>query len=390
MQGRHEDALQALRRAEELGLDSPELHSNMSASLGALGRGDEAFREAQRAVEADPNHAPSRFNLFQAMGRRGEHEAALQHLRAAQRLWAEDMSAFGRLWHERATQALLGTLRLRGDQEGALEVVEEAAQKNPESALIRSLFATMLQQQGQTFRALAEYEATLQLDPADAPAWINLASLRGRSGRTLQAQRAAHRAEELFATMDSAFGRTWRKRAQKLGEDLQPMLDAHRALLAVARGEQLPSSADEAFSAAAAAYALDEDLLACDAARRAFDDFPELLQHDPHAYSGACFAALATVDDELSPSERSTRREFCRRCLQAELGRLAALPREADEQRDGIVERLQHLQLDPDLDAVRAEPRIGAMPVDEAKAWRALWQDVADRLEALQPERASK
>lgn len=76
------------------------------------------------------------------------------------------------------------------------------------------------------------------------------------------------------------------------------------------------------------------------------------------------------------------------RARKSSLASIEARPSAAH--RAGIAERLRHLRLDPHLEAVRADEIVAAMPVDEAKAWRGLWQDVQARLPSLQAEPANK
>ncbi|MCA9543988.1 MAG: hypothetical protein KC613_06340, partial [Myxococcales bacterium] len=64
------------------------------------------------------------------------------------------------------------------------DVAAAAAQNQPDSVVIRTILATTLLEQGEMFGAQVEFEAVLQIDPKNAPAWINLASLRGSTGRS--------------------------------------------------------------------------------------------------------------------------------------------------------------------------------------------------------------
>ncbi|MCB9878447.1 MAG: tetratricopeptide repeat protein [Planctomycetes bacterium] len=382
-QGRPEEAIGYLLRAQELGNDSAVLHSNLAASFAATGDAAKALEHARVAVERDPGHAPSRFNLAQNLLRKGARVEGLENLREARRLWSLDGSTYGKLWYGRSTTMLAGLLEMFGDTEGARDALAEALETIPGDLEVRINYANTLSKLKQAYAAQRQYERILTEDPDHAVAWMNLAARLSDSGKGKQALGAAHRAEELFAADDSSFARMWRGRARRLAERLDKFLETSRENLPVARGEREAGSAADLVAAATGAYALEDYVASMSGWQALFERWPETRDEDPYAFSAACAATLAMRGDDATPDERAARRALALGWLRADLSRIAAMPVDTGEQRGTVREHLQRFVDDPDLVAVRGDEQLARMPVEQVDGWRELWGEVQRRLAAL-------
>ena len=116
-----------------------------------------------------------------------------------------------------------------------------------------------------------------------------------------------------------------------------------------------------------------------------------------HAYNAACCAALAASGQDLDdPQPEETAQDRTARAsphwLQAELERWTKfLDSATAEQRQVVVQTLQHWQTDLDLASVREPAQLDAMPEEERSQWTALWTRVAELLAqaAKEPETIS-
>ena len=100
-QRRRTEAIEILQAAITLKPTWRELHSNLGYACVQLGRKDEAVIHFRRALELDPNYAPSYTALADLLGRRGDRREARQLLRQAVKLNPSDTRA----------KALLDTLQ---------------------------------------------------------------------------------------------------------------------------------------------------------------------------------------------------------------------------------------------------------------------------------------
>lgn len=70
-------AIDALRRAIDLGLDAPESHNALGLALADDGRLEDAERAYRRAIDLDDGVAAVHLNLGNALGDRGKVEEAI-------------------------------------------------------------------------------------------------------------------------------------------------------------------------------------------------------------------------------------------------------------------------------------------------------------------------
>ncbi len=85
--GRSEEALGALKRAEELRPEMPEVHYNLGVVEGALRGAYAAIGHYRRAIELRGDYAAAHLNLSDALRMSGQGAAGLPHARRAVELW---------------------------------------------------------------------------------------------------------------------------------------------------------------------------------------------------------------------------------------------------------------------------------------------------------------
>jgi Flp pilus assembly protein TadD len=83
-QRRFTAAYQNFSRAAEIRPDNPDAHFNMGVAMAAQQRLDEAIAHYNRALELRPGYARAHYNLGIAHYGKGNHAAALEHLRLAE------------------------------------------------------------------------------------------------------------------------------------------------------------------------------------------------------------------------------------------------------------------------------------------------------------------
>lgn len=201
-QGNFEAAAEHYRAALALNADA-EAHLGFGAVLDALGKEDEALREYQAAVQANPNYAEAHNNLSQLYLKHGQLPLALQHAREALRLNANYPEAHYNLGNvfnlqgktaeaaaeyavavrlrPRYAQARynLGGARLRlGDAEGAANEFLTVLQIQPGNPVAFSKLAFVRVQQGRLAEAIDFYAEAIRLQPDLVEALRNLSFLR--------------------------------------------------------------------------------------------------------------------------------------------------------------------------------------------------------------------
>lgn len=166
-QGRHHRALIFLREAARVGLQTPELASNLALALKALGRVEEAERLLREAIERRPGYAEALINLGNLLRERDRPAEAVECFRAASRCGPPRSAALRGLGNAlRETGAL-------GEALQALQAAVEADLMDPEAHLD---LAQALLSAGELRRGFREYEwrwrsAEMQPRVSRAPRW---------------------------------------------------------------------------------------------------------------------------------------------------------------------------------------------------------------------------
>ena len=189
--GRHEESLEASRRAIEQNPDDPSAHTNLGAALMDLGRFGEAEDAFERALEVSPRHLAANQNLAASMLRQGRYDEAVAQFRRVLQIDGNHALAWAGLG-----EAQFDT----GRYELALESANRALAAAPHSPGIPS-FPLLL---GRASRETGRFEAAEQnllraaeLAPHRTDALRELATLYLQMGRLEDANAIAARAQQI-------------------------------------------------------------------------------------------------------------------------------------------------------------------------------------------------
>jgi tetratricopeptide (TPR) repeat protein len=217
--GEVERALEAFRKAAEMGQRTTELWTNQAIALNKLGRWEEALSCADAALALDSSASMAWRQVGFGAGNLGHHERALEAFRKAAELgqptaelWTNQAIALNTLsrWEEAlscAEAALVldpnDNMAWRqvgraagglGRNERALESFRNAARLGQSSAELWTFQAIALNNLSRWEEALTCAEAALALDADETAAWrqVGIAAIRlGRHERALEAFRKA-------------------------------------------------------------------------------------------------------------------------------------------------------------------------------------------------------
>jgi Flp pilus assembly protein TadD len=222
--GDHKGAERAFRRGLELAPNDPELHNALGWTLFQDGRPEEAVTEYERALQTDPKLVKAHNNVALALVELGRLDEAAGHYEKSLALEpkAEIYSDLG------FTMARLGRPdEARTDYQKALELDPNSASANfnlaisfaqagafgeAESHFRKALpgrptaethngLGYVLERQGRTDEAVAEFRKAIDVDPKFTPAYNNLAQALAAQGKL---EEAAHYYELSLAEKPSA------------------------------------------------------------------------------------------------------------------------------------------------------------------------------------------
>jgi TolB-like protein/cytochrome c-type biogenesis protein CcmH/NrfG len=195
-QGRWQESLANLRRAQQLDPASPEISRNLVISLRALRRYDEAITEQERRVRFFPNSLREAFTLgllkFAATGATAETDALLAGPLAEQ---ADPAARFGFRRQWAATKGDLATAA-RLDREHPELSLDPFGAWNAATVLAAQGDLAAARARVQKFPA--ELRARLATEPDNAAVWMNLALIESLLGRGDEALAAAQKAAALL------------------------------------------------------------------------------------------------------------------------------------------------------------------------------------------------
>jgi len=201
--GRGGDALKAFEKAIELKPDDPDLWRNLGLAFGELRRGTEAIESFQQALKLAPRHFDAAHRLAILLHQAARFEEALACLNMCDELRPNNFQTLHMRWDtlrqlKRYDEAFAdiqraflldptnanvcndsaNTLASLGRSEEALRWYDNALalRGNIEHALRNK--AIMLEQLGRIDEAIASYRRAILLDPSDAESQWNLALLQ--------------------------------------------------------------------------------------------------------------------------------------------------------------------------------------------------------------------
>ena len=161
-----------------------------------------------RVLEVNPHSAVARHQLGVLLAEDGEHaDAAVRRFREA---LAERPDLV------EIHLALGSALVAAGDAKAALEVLRGAAERFPQSAVVRAKLADLLAREEADDEAERQYREALRIQPDCAEAHLGLGTLRFRQKNFPAAMEQFRKAFEIApdcAECTSAWGPRWRRRA---------------------------------------------------------------------------------------------------------------------------------------------------------------------------------
>jgi serine/threonine protein kinase/predicted Zn-dependent protease len=422
--GRHDEAVQYQRAAVALRPESSGARTALAAGLYFQHDFEDAIREAREAVRLEPDYPNARSNL--AMILRFAHgeslppqearsDEAIAQLREALRIepeWGEARGFLASILEGRGR-----TVEARAERARAVELLREAARREPEDSRIQDELGELLRAGGDLPAAAEAYREVARLRPESPAPLLTLGEILGELGRHAEAVAALREAagrgpDDIsihlalgqalrrvgnYKEAAAAFRRANEITAARSGyaadytggaiQAVERLAAVAPRLPAVLRGEAQPADNAERLDLAWVAY----DTRQFAAAARLFG---EALKADPrlaadrragHRYNAACAAALAAAGggaDDPPPGDaaRSELRRQALDWLKAELADWSPVLDSDDPQaRAEVAPALRAWRQDPDLASVRDAAARAALPEAERADWQALWAEV-DRL----------
>jgi tetratricopeptide (TPR) repeat protein len=188
---RNEDAVreyQAFLKRKPDDVQAPDAYVRLGASLGKLGRFDEASQTLEKAVSMRPGNPDARLELGNALlGNQRYVEAEAQYLEHL-RLSPDNANALENLGLARIAQ---------GREADAIPPLEKAVALRPEEGRTRLRLANALAATGRLDAAIAQYRQGIALVPSSPALHRNLAAALLQSGRPEEALKALEAAMAL-------------------------------------------------------------------------------------------------------------------------------------------------------------------------------------------------
>ncbi len=187
-EGRADVALPALQELENLQPDDRELLSTLAAAYLRTGDREEADRRFQQLARTHGDHYRVQMELASWRHSSGDPDSARAHAARAVELNPD----YAPTWTRQA-QILL----LQGRGSAATDSARRALELAPEDADVLRVHGDCLSDEGRWDEALASYSEAAKLSPANGPAWIGLARAAWNLGDSETAHAALERADAL-------------------------------------------------------------------------------------------------------------------------------------------------------------------------------------------------
>jgi tetratricopeptide (TPR) repeat protein len=445
-------AIAACREAIRLKKDYAAAHCNLGAALGAKGDVDGAIAAFRKALRLKKDYAVAHSNLGAALRAKGDLDGAIAACREALRLkkdYAEPHSNLGIALHakgqlDEAIAAYQQAVRLKkdfpeahnnlgtllgekGQLDEAIAEFREALHLKKDYAFAHNNLGLALQKKGQLDEAIAEFREALRLKRDDARGHYNLGVTLGAKGRrdeAITAYREAIRLKKDFAEAHCNLGDVLeqkglfaealvhRRRGHELGSknpnwphpsaqwvrNCERLVELDGKLPAILSGQSQPANAAERLDLAAICQRKKRHVAATRFYGEVFAEKPQLAAdlRFPHRYNAACSAALAGCGQGedaagLGEKERARLRRQAGDWLRDDLAAYRTfLEKQPDKVRPAVIKTMRHWLADPDFAGVRGEKALAKLPEAERRAWRKLWDAVADTLAQAQEKRGSE
>ncbi|MEW6145678.1 MAG: tetratricopeptide repeat protein [Thermodesulfobacteriota bacterium] len=171
-------------KAVELAPNLGHSHRALATSYYALGRFEEAEREALRAINMDPNDAEAYFIAWKAEGENPESVYIRKAL---------DINPNLLMAHNDLGAAYMAS----GDYDKAIYHLTRTAELNPDSALVHNNLGHALEKTGKTEDAIKEYKKAIDIDPNNDLTHSNLATVLVSKGEMGKATNEYKKAVEI-------------------------------------------------------------------------------------------------------------------------------------------------------------------------------------------------
>jgi tetratricopeptide (TPR) repeat protein len=193
-ENKYKEAEATFRKVYDLNTANPRGLLGLTEAYMIQGKADQALTTLQTESAKAPARIDLQLLLADAAARTGRFDMAIQYYQHV----VDSMDKGAR---QRADIMLrMGeAYRRKGDLQNAIVCLEKAREVHPESIMVLSNLALVLDQAARWEEARKVYEVALKLDPNNAIALNNLAYLEAEHGGDLnQAQTLAQRAKELL------------------------------------------------------------------------------------------------------------------------------------------------------------------------------------------------
>lgn len=198
-----------------------EIHNERGIELATKGWKQEALREFEKAIEADPNYAPAYDNIADLYAREGDYLSAMKIYLKAIELDPENAVTrynFGCFISNHASAIALSeyqeavaqdtdfpeahlnlglSLASHGRHSEAIEAIKFARDLEPNEAQYSYELACVLLEQGELREAIGEFRRTIKNNSEFRDAWISLAACYREQGLRSEAAAALNRARKL-------------------------------------------------------------------------------------------------------------------------------------------------------------------------------------------------
>jgi tetratricopeptide (TPR) repeat protein len=204
--GKFDDALENLKKAESLVQDSIEVPYNIAAVYQAQGRYDEATKVLQdlldKTEKKDNSYSPGeKNNRAVFLERLGSIYREEQNYTQAVETFRK-MLTLGDENAVRGYQQIIDTYREAKQWPQATAVAKEATLKLPNDRGLKMVYAAQLADAGQTDKAIADVRSLLKGTAEDREVYITLGQMYTRLKQFDQAQQAFQKADELSTKPD--------------------------------------------------------------------------------------------------------------------------------------------------------------------------------------------
>ncbi len=202
-QGKLDQALQSLKKAQSMVKDSDQISYGIAEIYQTQGRYDEAIQQLQTLLKSSEGKA--------SQDDKDNRSVFLERLGTAYRDNNQEqqaidtfhqMLALGKDSQKRGYQELIDTYREAKDWQKATDVAKEATEKLPDDRELKIVYASQIADQGQPDAAIKQVKSLLKGAPEDRDIYVRLAMMYSRLKRWPDAEAALDKANELSTKLE--------------------------------------------------------------------------------------------------------------------------------------------------------------------------------------------